>query len=159
MEVFGAFPRFSRENATRSSGDPVNRENDGTGSSAKKKPLFKEIEDVVSIGALLRPTIMKAIAQLDAREVDALRAILIEAEKHLANSRSDFRERFARAQETLVKTYAFAPIWRFIAGRIEDTWKTATTLTVRELSVVSLLFGMMLEETQARTASPKKKSA
>jgi hypothetical protein len=141
----------------------VNRENDGTGSSVKKKPLFKEIDDVVSLGALLRPTIVKAITALSSDETEKLREILIEAEKHLANSRTDFRERFERTQETLVKTYAFAPVWRFIAGRIEDTWKDATSLTVRELSAVSLLLGMMLEEAQGRSAvrsiSAKKKSA
>jgi hypothetical protein len=129
----------------------------------KKKPLFKEIEDVVSLGALLRPTIVKAIAALSTDEAEQLRTILIEAEKHLANSRADFRERFVQTQETLVKTYAFAPVWRFIAGRIEDTWKDAGALTVRELSAVSLLLGMMLEETQvragARSITGRKKSA
>ena len=125
----------------------------------KKKPLFGEIEDVISIGALLRPTMTKEIDELSVAELRAFRERLIAAERELANSRNDFRERFRRAQECLRATYEFAPVWRFIAGRIEEVWTTAPTLTVKELSVVSLLFGIMLEATEARLAKASKKSA
>jgi hypothetical protein len=125
----------------------------------KKKPLFGEIEDVISIGALLRPTMTKAIDELSVAELRAFHERLIAAERELADSRNDFRERFRRAQESLRATYEFAPIWRFIAGRIEEVWTTAPTLTVKELSVVSLLFGILLEATEARLAKASKKSA
>jgi hypothetical protein len=134
----------------------VNREN-GTGSSPKKKKLlFKEIEDVISVGALLRPTIVRAVGSLPAADLESLRATLIEAEQHLANSRLPFAQRFARAQDTLVKTYSLGPVWRFIAGRIEDSWKESDGLTVKELSVVSLLFGMVLEETESRLGTSQR---
>ncbi len=125
----------------------------------KKKPLFGEIEDVISVGALLRPTIVKAVAELSAGDLAHFREILIEAERELANSRLEFRERFRRAQDKLRAAYAYAPVWRFIAARIEETWSEAHSLTVKELSVVSLLFGIILEETQARIGKKSKKSA
>jgi hypothetical protein len=125
----------------------------------EKKPLFGEIEDVISIGALLRPTMVKAIGALSKRELHGLRGHLIGAERELANSRLEFRERFRRAQDTLRATYEYAPTWRFIAGRIEETWSNVSPLTVKELSIVSLLFGILLEETQGRLGKKTKKSA
>lgn len=134
--------------------------NDGAVGSSKKKLLFREIDDVVSVGALLRPTIVKAVEGLGKAELETLVDTLVEAERRLADSRVEFRERFASAQELLVRTYVFAPIWRFISGRIEDCWKNSESLTVRELSIVSLLFGMMLEEAQRCLAKRRhKKSA
>jgi hypothetical protein len=125
----------------------------------KKKPLFGEMEDIISIGALLRPTIVKAVAGLSTEDLSDFRAHLIAAERELANSRLEFRERFQRAQECLRATFGYAPVWRFIAGRIEETWTGAATLTVKELSVVSLLFGIMLEETQSRIGKKTRKTA
>jgi hypothetical protein len=55
-----------------------------------------------------------------------------------------------------VKTYSLGPVWRFIAGRIEDSWKESDGLTVKELSVVSLLFGMVLEETESRLGTSQR---
>lgn len=129
----------------------------------KKLPLFGEIEDVISIGALLRPTIEKAVGELPRSEIETFRKHVIEAERELANSRLEFRERFQRAQEKLVSTYAYAPVWRFISGRIEECWSEVETLTTRELSIVSLLFGIMLEEAESglarKTNRKSKKSA
>lgn len=122
----------------------------------KKKPVFGEIEDVISVGALLRPTIVKAVAALAAEDLSTIRDRLVSAERELANSRLEFRERFRRAQEILSTTYVYAPVWRFIAARIEERWADAPTLTVKELSVVSLLFGIMLEETESRLGKSKK---
>ncbi len=130
--------------------------------SLKKTPKriqFGEIEDVISIGALLRPTIAKAIGALRPNELQEFLDHLIAAEKELANSRVEFRTRFERAQERLRSLYAYAPIWRFIVGRIEECWKDAASLTVKELSVVSLLLGITLEETQIRLAKKSKRSA
>lgn len=127
--------------------------------SLKKKPLFGEIEDVISVAALLRPTMIKAVGALSVDELKNFREGLFNAERELANSRLEFRERFRRAQETLRIAYAFAPIWRFIAIRIEESWATAPSLTVKELSVVSLLFGILLEETEACLARKTNKSA
>ena len=125
----------------------------------KKGILFGEVEDVVSIGALLRPTMTKAISELSIDELRAFRECLLRAEQELANSRLEFRERFQRAQEILRSTYSYAPVWRFIAGRIEESWSGAATLTVKELSIVSLLFGILHEETHSRLAKKSKKSA
>lgn len=120
----------------------------------KKVAVFGQIEDVISIGALLRPTMVRAVADLKTAEVEKLRRVLIEAEKELANNHLTLAERFKRAQEKLRATYSYAPVWRFIATRIEDTWKDSVSLGVRELSLVSLLFGILLEETQNRLATP-----
>ena len=125
----------------------------------KKKPLFGEIEDVISIGALMRPTIVKAVAELSVTQSRELFDRLVDAERSLANSRLEFRERFQRAQECLRGAFVYAPVWRFIAGRIEEVWTSAPTLTVKELSIVSLLFGILLEETEARAGRKTKKSA
>ena len=125
----------------------------------KKQITFGHIEDVVSAAALLRPTLSKAIAELDPAQLAALHRALISAEKELANSRIDFRERFTRSQEMLKPTFAFAPIWRFISARIEESWKTSPTLTVKELSVMSLFFGMMFEEVQSKSGKKPKRVA
>ena len=128
-------------------------------SAQKKKPLFGEIEDVISVGALLRPTIVKAVRELDADDLEDLYAVLIVAERELANSRTPFRERFSRTQDALRATYEYGPSWRFIAARIEDAWSTAGDLTVKELSVVSLLLGILLEETEARVGKKTRRTA
>ncbi len=125
----------------------------------KKKPSFGEIEDVVSIGALLRPTIVKAVSELKTEELEGFLAHIISAERELADGQRDFRARFSGAQEVLRSLYPYAPIWRFIVGRIEETWKEAPELSVKELSLVSLLLGIMLEETQSRMAQKKSKRA
>lgn len=130
--------------------------------SQKKTPKriqFGEIEDVISIGALLRPTITKAIGELRPSELQGFLDHLISAEKELANSRVEFRSRFERAQERLRSLYAYAPIWRFVVGRIEECWKESPSLTVKELSLVSLLLGIALEETQSRIAKKTQRSA
>jgi hypothetical protein len=125
----------------------------------KKQLFFGEIDDVLSVGALLRPTITKAVGELSASDLSHFRDLLIEAERELANSRLEFRDRFQRAQEKLRAAYEYAPVWRFIAGRIEESWTGAATLTVKELSVVSLLFGIILEETESRLGKKTKKRA
>lgn len=125
----------------------------------KKQIQFGQIEDVVSTAALLRPTIVKAVAGLDPRELKNFSRMLIEAEKELSHSHLEFRERFERAQIKLRETYAFAPVWRFISARVEESWKNSAALTVKELSVVSLLFGIMIEETQTRLQKKSKRVA
>lgn len=124
-----------------------------------KRIQFGEIEDVISVGALLRPTITKAVGKLRTSELRGFLDRVISAEEELANSRFEFRERFVRMQERLQSLYAYAPIWRFVAGRIEECWKPSPALTVKELSVVSLLLGITLEETQSRIAKKTKKVA
>ena len=123
---------------------------------AKKQPIFRDIEDVVSIGALLRPTFVQAVAGLGHAEREELKAILIDVEKELSSSRYPLVERFASVREVLSRTYGFAPIWRFIAGRIEETWTQVEKPGVKELSVVSLLVGMLFEETQSQLAARAK---
>lgn len=135
---------------------PENEKKDATAESAKKPPVFRDIEDVVSVGALLRPTIVQAISALKPREREELKTILIDVEKELSSSRSPLTERFANVREIFARTFGFAPIWRFIAGRLEETWAQAEEPTVKELSVVSLLVGMMFEETQNQLAARAK---
>jgi hypothetical protein len=125
----------------------------------KKKPLFGEIEDVISVGALLRPTIVKAVRELEVSELETVYGVVIAAERELANSRTVFGERFSRAQAALTATYQYGPAWRFISARIQDAWSTAGSLTVKELSVVSLLLGILLEETEARLGKKTRHSA
>ncbi len=125
----------------------------------KKKPLFGEIEDVISIGALLRPTIVKAVSELSAADAETVYKVIIAAERELANSRLNFGERFSRAQDALCATYQFGPAWRFISARIADAWTTAGALTVKELSIVSLLLGILLEETESRLSKKTRRSA
>jgi hypothetical protein len=128
----------------------------GMENSLKKTAFFGQIEDIISIGALLRPMIVKAVSELKSADLEEFRGKLIDAEKELANTRVIFAQRFENAQDKLRATYAYAPIWRFIGMRVEDAWKNSTGLTVKELSVVSLLFGIMLEEVQTRISFSKK---
>jgi hypothetical protein len=125
----------------------------------KKTTFFGQIEDVISVGALLRPSIAKAVAELKPSDLEAFEKIVIEAERELADSRLEFRERFSRAQERMVRAHVFSPSWRFISGRIRECWESAPALTVKELSLVSLLLGMMLEAAQARIQDSSKKNS
>lgn len=127
----------------------------------KKGPVFKDIEDVVSIGALLRPVISQAVSKLKGAEAEALLEILIHAEQELASTKTRFEERFVRTQEALKKTYSFGAAFRFVTSKIEETWKAVPNPTVKELSAVSLILGSMLEETQAllSTRTKSKKAA
>lgn len=120
----------------------------------KKKPSkpFRDIEDVVSIGALLRPTIVQAVEALGNAQRAELKEILIGVERELSDSSRPFQARFAGAQERFRRTFDFSPIWRFIAMRLEDTWKEVEEPGVKELSIFSLLVGMLFEETSNRLA-------
>ena len=124
--------------------------------TARKEPVFRDIEDVISIGALLRPTISQAVAKLKSTEREELKQVLIDVERELSNSSRTYRARFERTREVLKRTYGFAPIWRFIAGRIDETWTEVESPSVKELSIVSLLVGMMFEENEARSENRAK---
>ncbi|RYZ67636.1 MAG: hypothetical protein EOP09_10700 [Proteobacteria bacterium] len=115
-------------------------------SGTEKKPVFREIEDVISVGALLRPSFVKAVSELSDTERAQMKQILIEVECLLANSSRSFTDRFSQAQDSLTRTYRFGPTWRFITGRIEQTWREVESPSVKELSIVSLLVGMLFEQ-------------
>lgn len=123
----------------------------------KKGLVFKDIEDVISIGALLRPVISKAVSQVKTPELDSLLEVLIDCEQALASSKVRFEERFYRTQELLKSTYSYGATFRFISSKIEETWKAVPSPTVKELSAVSLILGSILEETQAALSSRAKK--
>jgi len=126
----------------------------------------KDIEDVVSMGALLRPTLVSAVHDLKPEQLDDLNDILIDCEKSLSNSTVTLRTRLNQVAKKLEKTFVFAPIWRFISTRIEDVWAQNHEPSVRELSMVSLIIGMLIEEVQSirsnslqSSKSKKRKSA
>ena len=114
----------------------------------KSEPKFKDIEDVISIGALLRPTFTSAVKGLKLAQKEQLFEILLQAEKELAVSTEALPQRFARVKRTFERTYVMGPIWRFIAGRIEEVWRECEKPSVKELSTVSLLVGILFEETE-----------
>ncbi len=123
----------------------------------KRSPTFKDIEDVISIGALLRPVISKAVSQVKTTDLESLYELLMACEQELASSHTAFEERFKRTQEALKATYAFGASFRFVADKIEETWKAVPSPTVKELSAVSLILGSLLEETQNSFSSRAKK--
>lgn len=116
--------------------------------SKTKKPVFKEIEDVISVGALLRPTFVKAVGDLAPVEREQIKSILIDVERALSNPMASYYERFSQAQDVFTRTYRFGPTWRFIAGRIEQSWREVEAPSVKELSLVSLLVGMLFEQVE-----------
>lgn len=122
-----------------------------------KGPVFKDIEDVVSIGALLRPVIAKAVSQVNPVQLASLNEILLNCEQELASTKIRFEERFSRTQELLNTTYTFGASFRFIVAKVEETWKAVPSPTVKELSAVSLILGSILEETQNALSSRAKK--
>ena len=121
--------------------------------SAPKKPVLKDIEDVISIGALLRPTFFQAISGLSYKQKEEFLKTLLEIEIELSKSSVSFTQRFKKTNEIFGRTFGYAPIWRFIAGRFQDVWSEVETPSVKELSIVSLLVGMLLEETQSQLKS------
>jgi hypothetical protein len=116
----------------------------------KKEPRFKDIEDVISVGALLRPTFVSAVKGLKTPQKEQLFDILLKAEKELARSELSFHQRFEGLKRILERTYVMGPMWRFIAGRIEETWREVEEPGVKELSTVSLLVGILFEETESQ---------
>jgi ABC-type transporter Mla subunit MlaD len=89
----------------------------------KRSPTFKDIEDVISIGALLRPVISKAVSQVKTTDLESLYELLMACEQELASSHTAFEERFKRTQEALKATYAFGASFRFVADKIEEIKK------------------------------------
>jgi hypothetical protein len=126
--------------------------------SAPKKPLLKDIDDVVSIGALLRPTFLNAISSLSLQQKEEFLKTLVDIEKELSNSSVSLTSRFGKVNSLFTRSFAYAPIWRFIAGKIEDVGNQSPSPSVKELSMVSLLIGMMFEETQSQLQSQTSKA-
>ena len=118
---------------------------------------FKDIDDVVSAGALLRPTLVSAVRELDRNQLIKLTEILIDCEKSLSDSSVSYKLRFNQVGKKLENTFEFAPIWRFIATRVNDVWTQCQNPSIRELSMISLMIGMLIEETQSAEARKNKK--
>jgi hypothetical protein len=116
------------------------------GGPGKSSLLFGEVEDVISVGALMRPTLEKAMQTLSPEERLDLKKVLLEVETHLSNASCTYRERFQLIRETFVRTFRYGPIWRFISNRIEECWMNASSPDHKEFSMVSLLVGMIFEE-------------
>lgn len=122
-----------------------------------KKTVFNDAEDIISMGALLRPTLISAVSNLSVTQLEELKEILISAEKELSKSSVSLKNRFINLKEILEKTYKFEAIWRFIVIRIEETWASVSVASIKELSAVSLILGILIEETQTRIQAKNKK--
>ena len=136
----------SRLHAVRPNNSSANENDESDESASRTLARFGDVEDVISVGALMRPTLAKAMATLTEAERHDLKAVLLEVETHLAKASLPYAERFGLIRETFTRTYRYGPIWRFISGRIEECWTTALTPSLREFSMVSLLIGMIFEE-------------
>ena len=124
----------------------------------KKKPkkTLTDLEDVVSLGALLRPTIEEALSEVKASQMIAFRDIVTEAERVLAQSSSPLSERFEKTVRVLERTYVYGPLWRFVVGKIQEV-SANPELGVKELSLVSMIVGSVFEAVDARV--PKNRVA
>lgn len=107
---------------------------------------LNEVQDIISLGALLRPTLHKSIQKCTTTELDQLKKILIESENILSNETYDLREKVNRCGEIFSKTYRFGPIWRFIFGRVEEIYRHREDPTKNDLSTISLIIGMIFQE-------------
>ena len=139
----------------------MNSNNNQNENKEVKKTILNEVEDIISIGALLRPTLVSAVSNLNETQIEELKEILISAEKELSCSDVAIKNRFLKLKNIFERTYKFESIWRFIATRIEETWSSVGVASVKELSIVSLILGILIEETQARlqVKTKKRKSA
>jgi len=88
------------------------------------------------------------VGELNSVEREQIKSILIDVERALSNPIASYYERFSQAQDVFTRTYRFGPTWRFIAGRIEQSWREAEAPSVKELSLVSLLVGMLFEQVE-----------
>ncbi len=128
--------------------------------SKRKSLTLGSFEDLVSIGALLRPSIEQATSKLSKSDLASIKAIVINAEKILANSKESLSVRFKKVVETLKSSYQYGPIWRLVASKIEELGQSYSSKTngLKELNSVSLILGIAFETLEAKEKKNSKKN-
>jgi hypothetical protein len=110
----------------------------------RKSENLGSFEDLISIGALLRPTIEQAVKNLEKEDRAALGAIIILAEKQLANSQLSLTTRFHRVLHEMETSFQYGATWRFVSARIQNIAE-APQPGIKELNTVSLILGMIFD--------------
>jgi|GEM_PF-2039882 len=110
--------------------------------------VFGDIEDVISTGALLRPTIEHALRELSDGAHVRLKEDLNSVERAMAVSHRSYRIRMERGLEAFVRTFAYSPMFRFIESRILELLHRNEEASLTDFSKMSLIIGMIHEENQ-----------
>lgn len=113
-----------------------------------KGRLFRDIDDVVSFGALMRPLIESAFADVSKKHFERLRQDLLMIEKTLAVPHRSYRHRIEQALQFFSKTYAYSPKFRFIEQRLRDFAQKTEESNLNDFSTVALVIGAMVEFSQ-----------
>ncbi len=121
--------------------------------AAHHEAVFGDIEDVVSLGALLRPTLEASMKSLSSREHEMLKEYFADVEKALAIPHRSYRVRMERGLEAFAKTFVVSPCFRFIQNRLVDLVERSSEATLTDFSKMTLVVGMLVEENQKYLAS------
>ncbi|MBC7692240.1 MAG: hypothetical protein H7222_10765 [Methylotenera sp.] len=111
----------------------------------KSNQNLGSFEDLISIGALLRPGIEQAVKALSPEDCAGLGASIIVAEKYLASDRLPLETRFARVVLELENTFQYGAQWRFVSAKIQEISRSSPQPGLKEQNSVTLILGMIFE--------------
>lgn len=112
---------------------------------ALSRPQLRELDDVVSMGVLLRPSIDKALKDVSDVKTKWVMEILLNCERSLSNHSIDLLDRMRLAHDEFGKLVVVSPAWRFLEFRLADLLALPDLVGIREFSSYSLMIGALLE--------------
>ena len=115
----------------------------------KTPQKVRDLEELVSVAALLRPYLEKGVQALSKSQLIEFEAWVTSAEKVLANSSLPYPTRFQTVSDSFQQIYPMGPIWRFVDAKIREIWQGESGL--REFHAVSLIFGILYEAVLRKT--------
>ena len=125
----------------------------------RKVRQFGSFEDLISIGALLRPTIDQAINQLSKTEQLNLKAVFLTIEEQLANSKSPVKTRLIQVVENMKNTFKYGPTWRFVNTKMEEIIRSVPQPGMKESNSICLILGMVIENIDDKKDEKKDRAA
>ena len=125
----------------------------------KVRQQFGSFEDLISIGALLRPTIDLAVRQLSKTDRLSLKTAFLTIEEHLANSKKPVKARLLQVVENMNTTFKFGPTWRFVNSKMEEIILSVAQPGTKELNSISLILGMIIENIDDQKEEKKDRAA
>ena len=125
----------------------------------RKVRQFGSFEDLISIGALLRPTIDQAVRRLSKSDQLNLKAVFLTIEEQLANSKNPIKTRLFQVIENMKTTFKFGPTWRFVNTKMEEIIRSVPQPGTKEFNSICLILGMVLENIDEQKEENKDRAA
>ena len=125
----------------------------------RKVRQFGSFEDLISIGALLRPTIDQAIRGLSKIDQAGLKAAFLTIEEQLANSKHPVKTRLFQVVDNMKTTFKFGPTWRFVNTKMEEIIRSVPQPGTKEFNSICLILGMVIENIDDQKDEKKDRAA